>query len=113
MWKKDRGWKQKKIPAFLRKLKQFKRLLMVLIHIWAGQPGRGPEMTKLKHCGTQQVAGNIFVFDGQVMIIIDLDKSRAIRGLGRKVARFLPKRIGKIVVVYITWLIPFEEILCD
>ena len=47
------------------------------------------------------------------MLITDLDKSRSIRGLGRKVARFLPTRIGKMVVAYIAWLLPFEEMLCD
>ncbi|KAK1992556.1 hypothetical protein LX36DRAFT_715277 [Colletotrichum falcatum] len=33
---------------------------------------------------------NVFVFDGQVMLVTDRDKNRAIRGLSRKVARFLP-----------------------
>jgi superfamily II DNA helicase RecQ len=113
MWRRDGKWKLKKVRACLRLLRKFKRLLMAIIHIWAGQPGRGPEITQLKHCGTQQVPGNIFVFDGQVMIITDRDKSRAIRGLGRKVARFLPERIGRMVVAYILWLIPFEEMLHD
>ena len=113
MWQKDGGWKSKKVVQYFRRLKEFRRLLIVLIHIWAGQPGRGPELTKLKHCSTAQVPGNVFVFDGQVMLITDLDKSRSIRGLGRKVARFLPRRIGQMVVAYIAWLLPFEEMLYD
>ena len=47
------------------------------------------------------------------MLITDLDKSRSIRGFGRKVARFLPRRIGQMIVVYIAWLLPFEEMLYD
>jgi superfamily II DNA or RNA helicase len=113
MWRRDGGWKPKNVRAQLRLLKRIKRLLMAAIHIWAGQPGRGMEMATIKHCGTQQVPGNIFIFDGQVMVITDRDKSRAIRGLGRKVARFLPERVGKMVVAYIIWLIPFEELLHD
>jgi superfamily II DNA helicase RecQ len=113
MWRRDGGWKPKEVRAHLRLLKRIKRLLLATIHIWAGQPGRGMEMATIKHCGTQQVPGNVFVFDGQVMIITDRDKSRAIRGLGRKVARFLPERVGKMVVAYIVWFIPFEEMLHD
>jgi hypothetical protein len=71
------------------------------------------EMVIIKYCGRQQVPSNMFVFDSQVMVITDRDKSRAIRGLRRKVARFLLERVGKMVVAYIIWFIPFEELLHD
>ena len=64
----------------------------------------------MKHCDTEQLQKNIFVFDGQVLIIIDRDKSRGITG-GRKVARFLPVELSKALVAYIGWVMPFEEVL--
>ena len=70
-------------------------------------------MTTLKHCDTAQVMRNVFVFDGEVLLITDRDKNRSIRGLGRKVARFLPARIGRMVIAYIVWLMPFEEFIHD
>ena len=70
-------------------------------------------MTTLKHCDTAQVMRNVFVFDGEVLLIIDCDKNRSICGLGRKVARFLPARIDRIVIAYIVWLMPFEEFIHD
>jgi hypothetical protein len=54
---------------------------------------------------------NIFVFDGKVMIITDRDESRVVRGVGQKVARFLPGRVERIIVAYITWIVPFEQML--
>jgi hypothetical protein len=54
---------------------------------------------------------NMFVFNRQVLIITDRDKSRVIRGLGRKVARFLPDRLGKMMVAYVTWVVPWEAML--
>lgn len=103
MWPTQGGSKPRvaEVKAWIRRFKAFKRLLMVIIHIWGGQPGRGPEMTTLKFCDTQQVMRNVFVFDGGVMLITDRDKNRSIRGLGRKVARFLPKRVSRMVVAYI------------
>ena len=84
---------------------------MVLVHVWGGQPGRGPEVITLRHCDTLQVMRNIFIYDGQVMIITDRDKIKAIRDHGRKVARFLPERIGRMMVAYIAWLLLAERVL--
>jgi superfamily II DNA helicase RecQ len=111
LWKTGHGWQVKKVAAYLRRLKVFKLLQFANTHIWGGQPGRGPEMSTMRHCDTQQLIRNMFVFDGQVLIITDRDKSRAIRGLGRKVARFLPDKLGKMMVAYVTWVMPWEEML--
>jgi hypothetical protein len=45
------------------------------------------------------------------MIVTDRDKMKAIRDNGRKVARFLPDSIGRMIVAYISWLIPAERVL--
>jgi len=57
------------------------------------------------------VPRNVFVFDGQVLFITDRDKSKAIRGVGRKVARFLPRDASRLLVAYIAWVLPFERLL--
>ena len=45
------------------------------------------------------------------MIATDRDKMKAIRGTGRKVTRFLPDRIGRMMVAYMAWLLPAERTL--
>jgi hypothetical protein len=35
------------------------------------------------------------------MLVTDRDKAKSIRGYGRKVARFLPERVGQLLVVYL------------
>jgi hypothetical protein len=98
---------------YLALLRLFKLAIMTCCHIWLGQPGRGPEFLTMRHCDSQQLIRNGFIFDGQFMSITDRDKNRAIRGVGRKVARFLPELPGKMMVAYITWLIPLERMLHD
>ena len=44
---------------------------------------------------------NVFVFDGEILLITNRDKNRSIRGLGRKIARFLLARIDRMVIAYI------------
>lgn len=88
-------------------LKRFKGAILTAIHIWAGQPGRGPEMLTLKHCDTEELPRNAFVFDGLMLLITDHDKQRQ----GRRVARWLPVDVSRMLVAYIAWLVPFEQVL--
>jgi RAD3-like DEAD/DEAH box helicase len=92
---------------YVLRLKRFKAALLTAVHIWGGQPGRGPEMTTLKHCDTTELPRNVFVFDGLVVLITDHDKQRK----GRRVARWLPADVSRMVVAYVAWLVPFEQVL--
>ncbi|KLP12887.1 Uncharacterized protein LW94_14400 [Fusarium fujikuroi] len=101
------------VMEYLGWLKSFRTKMYPATHIWGGQPGRGPEIATLKHCDIEQLPKNIFVFDGQVVIITDRDKSKGLNGGtgGRKVARFLPECLSRMMVAYIAWLLPFEKVL--
>ena len=103
--------RRQKVEEFLILLKQFRGSFIRAVHIWSGQPGRGPEITTIKHCDTEELPKNVFVFDGQVMIITDRDKSKKLTGRGRMVARFLPEHLSRVMVAYIAWLLPFEKVL--
>ncbi|KAK6706732.1 hypothetical protein SNK04_004235 [Fusarium graminearum] len=104
-------WKRQRVRKWLRDLRLLRETLLMLMHTWGGLPGRGPEITTLRHCDSWQLIRNVFILDGQVMIVTDRDKMKAIRDNGRKVARFVPDRIGRIVVAYIVWLLPTERVL--
>jgi superfamily II DNA helicase RecQ len=112
IWDSARNrWKRRGVKKWLRDLRLLREVLIVLVHTWGGLPGRGPEVTTLRHCDSWQLIRNIFVTDGQVMIVTDRDKMKAIRDNARKVARFVPELIGRMIVGYITWLIPAERVL--
>ncbi|TVY74984.1 hypothetical protein Focb16_v005470 [Fusarium oxysporum f. sp. cubense] len=104
-------WKRQRIKKWLRDLRLLRETLLVLVHTWGGLPGRGPEITTLRHCDSWQLIRNIFIMDGHVMIVTDQDKMKAIRNNGRKVARFVPDRIGRMIMAYIAWLLPTERVL--
>lgn len=104
-------WKRAGMERWLRRLRMFREALLVLVHIWGGQPGRGPEVMTLRHCDSWQIPRNIFVYDGELMMVLDGVKNKTTRGVGRKVARFLPDHLGRIMVAYIVWLLPAERVL--
>lgn len=101
-------WKRAAMKKWLDRLRALKELLFIGCHVWGGQPGRGPEITTMRHCDSLQVMRNVFIYDGAVMLVTDRDKAKSIRDMGRKVARFLPKSIGRAMVAYIAWLLPAE-----
>ena len=111
LWRQGRGWRRRAVQQFLSTFRLFAMAMVVVTHIWWGMPGRGPEILTMRHCDSQQLIRNAFIFDGQMMLITDRDKSRAIRGIGRKVARFLPELPTKMMVAYIAWLIPTARML--
>ncbi|KAG7408486.1 hypothetical protein Forpe1208_v012075 [Fusarium oxysporum f. sp. rapae] len=104
--------RRRAIEEYLGWLRQFRSSMFPVVHVWGGQPGRGPEVSTLKHCDTEQLPKNMFVFNGQVVLITDRDKSKGLNGKqGRKVARFLPEGPSLMMVAYIAWLLPFEKVL--
>lgn len=112
-WFPQTGWNRARVQTYLQWVKAFQAIQPVNNHIWAGQPGRGPEVMEMLYCDVQQISGNVKVVDGQVVFITDRDKSRAIRGLGRKVARWLPESESKRMVAYMAWVVPFVQLLHD
>lgn len=112
IWDAKRGCPKKTgIYQWLSRLRSFRKSLVTNIHIWGGQPGRGPEIMTMRHEDSWDLARNVVIYGRAVMIITDRDKMKAVRDLGRKVARFLPPRLGKLVIGYIAWLIPAEGAL--
>ncbi|VTT58625.1 unnamed protein product [Fusarium fujikuroi] len=67
----------------------------------------------LKHYNIKQLLKNIFIFNRQVVIITNCNKSKGLNGRtgSCKVAWFLPKSLSWIIVVYIMWLLPFKKVL--
>ena len=94
-----------------RRLRRFREVLMTAVHVWGGQPGRGPELVTLRHADSVSLLRNVFVLEGMVALVTDRDKMKSIRGQGRKVARFVPSRLGRAIVAYVAWLLPAEEAL--
>ncbi|CAA9959374.1 hypothetical protein PTMSG1_02793 [Pyrenophora teres f. maculata] len=81
------------------------------VHITSGQPGRGPEITSIRHHNSFLQDRNIYVVDGQVMTVVRYCKSQAQWDKPKVVPRYLPARLGQVMAVYLVYLQPFCEYL--
>ncbi len=87
-------------------LQQFLATLFILIHT-DDVPARGVEILPIRCENAPEAPRNVFVHDGQVMIVTAYHKSQAITGQQKVIARFLSRRVGRLLITYLTEVRPF------
>jgi superfamily II DNA helicase RecQ len=107
----DGQWRVKKVRQYLLQIDRFLELLLGSVHFTSGQPGRGSEITTLRHRNGLLQDRNIFVVDGAVMTVVRYHKSQSQWDKPKVVPRFLPRQLGQIMALYLRYLQPFREYL--
>ena len=95
---------------YLSKVTRFLELLFLVVHITAGQPGRGTEITSVKYLNMIQMMRGIYVMDGQVMLVTEYYKSREMTDEPQVIARFLSYEVGVYLTVYLSMVLPFIQL---
>ena len=104
----DLHFKPRVIKRIQVKVERFLQLFLLLTYLTAGQPPRGTEHVTLRH--SNAVAGHrtIYVHDEMVT---EYDKTMAEYGNHKVVCRFLPERVGKLLVAFLSDALPFRRLL--
>lgn len=105
------SWDRTQVRRYLRQVDRFLTLLLVCVHMTSGQPGRGSEVTTMRHRNGVLQDRNIFVVDGQVMTVARYHKSQSMWDKPKVVPRFLPARLGQVMVLHLAYVQPFQEYL--
>lgn len=80
-------------------------------HISSGLPGRATETTGIRFRNTKLVMRNIYIREGQVMIIISYNKARASTNHAFYVVRYLLDELGLSFVTYVAYIRLFLDFL--
>lgn len=104
-------WDTRRVRQYLRQVRRFLELLLVAVHMTSGQPGRGTEVTTMRFRNSVLQDRNVFVVDGQVMTVVRYHKSQSQWDKPKVVPRFLPSRLGQVMVMYLAYVQPFQEYL--
>ena len=99
------AWRQYRLH-----LQHFLATLFVLIHT-DDVPARGVEILSIRCENAPEAPRNVFVHDGQIMIVTAYHKSQAITGQHKVIARFLGRRIGRLLIAFLTEVRPFVTLL--
>jgi len=102
-------WKWAGIRKYLKLVKRFEEFLLLLAHITGGQPSRGEEITGLRLINGINRDRNIFIIDGEVVLVTQYHKSLAHFDSPKVIPRFLPGRIGQLFVMYMIYIRPLTD----
>lgn len=96
------------VEAYRQQHEQFRRLLLALFHITAGQPARTTELLGVRICNTRHgEARNVFVHRHMVCLCIGYHKRFVKTNTLQTIFRYLPREVGALYVWYV-WLVrPF------
>ncbi|KAK6526194.1 hypothetical protein TWF281_011229 [Arthrobotrys megalospora] len=80
------------------------------ILLTSGAPPRGTEILTLLKYNTATQRRNIFVIDGEVMVLSMYNKTQGLTGHASPIYRFLPKSIGESLVLYLFHIEPLVDL---
>jgi len=96
------------VQRYKTKVEGFLESLLLLVHITGGQPGRGTELTSLRHINTiSDYHRNIFADHGMINTVTTYHKGYSITGSAKIIHRFLPKEVGELLVYYLRLVLSF------
>ena len=85
--------------------------LLCCIHIYGGQPARGLEIRTVKVYNTVYTQRNVYILGGEAVFITLYDKNLSKRDNIEFIMRFLPSKVGKILVKYLVFVRLFVKAL--
>lgn len=86
---------------------QFLKHLMLLVHMTGGGPARGTELTGLSFRNLNFRTRNIFLLGQRMAFVTRYHKGQAISGTEKFIPRFLPEPVGKLLMAYLIYVVPF------
>ena len=102
-------WKLAGIRKYLKLVRKFEKLLLLLVHFTGGQPSRGEEITGLYLVNGINRDRNVFVINGKVVLVIQYHKSLAHFDSPKIIPRFLSERPGQLMAMYIVYIRPLTD----
>ena len=104
-------WRRGAVRRWLRRCDRFLELLLFCIHTTWGQPARGTEVTALRFRNGSLQDRNVFIIDGEVVLVTRYHQSQSQFDRPKVIPRFLPPTVAQLLVTYLVYVQPFREYL--
>lgn len=93
-------WDLREFQLYLTQVNRFLESLLLLVHLTAGQPARGTEITGLQHVNTVYHR-NVFVEEGLVAIVTSYHKGYTCTRTTKIIHRYLLREVSELVIYYL------------
>jgi hypothetical protein len=107
----DGTWKLRAVRRWLRQATYLDQRMLFAVHSSYGPVSRGTEITAIRFRNGALADRNFFIVDGSACVITRYHKSQQLFDTPKVIPRFLPWRVGQLIVVYVAYIQPFREVL--
>lgn len=103
-------WRDRAVAEYMRGVRKFKEGLFTLVHMSAGGPARGSEITTIQHENGEDGIGYRGIFaEGGLISFTTVYHKGSWKGRGKTIHRYVPEEVGEIVVYYLGLGRPFVD----
>lgn len=103
----------------MKQVRKFKENLFALVHLTAGAPARGSEITSIlcKNGKNSISQRGVYIHGGQVTFVTTYHKGYSKSLKVKTIHRFVPCKVGELVVYFLSLARPFiadvQRVQCD
>lgn len=102
-------WREKSVQAYMKGVRRFKEGLFALVHLSAGAPARGSEVTSILCENSDDGSSHrgVFIHEGLVAFVTTYHKGYSKSKRVKTIHRYVPREVGEIVVYFLALARPF------
>ncbi|KAI3570585.1 hypothetical protein IWW34DRAFT_903267 [Fusarium oxysporum f. sp. albedinis] len=108
---KSGHWNAETCHKYLSAGVELNKSAFAAIHLRAGLPGRGTEVTSIRYLNSKLFIRNVFFYDGRMIIIISYNKARASNNYAFYIVRYVPADLSLSLLKYLAIVRPVWEFL--
>jgi superfamily II DNA helicase RecQ len=104
-------WRDVAVAAYMKSVRKFKESLFTLVHLTAGAPARGTEITSIQYENEEQGVGyrGVFVESGLVSFTTTYHKGYSFSKRVKTIHRYVPREVSELVVYFLGLAQPFID----
>jgi superfamily II DNA helicase RecQ len=104
-------WHDAAVAAYMKGVRRFKETLFALVHLTAGGPARGTEITSIQYENSAEGVGHrgVFVEGGLVSFVTTYHKGYDFTKKVKAIHRYVPREVGELVVYFLGLGRPFVD----
>jgi hypothetical protein len=89
----------------------FQENVLLLFHMLGGQAPRGAELLTLRIMNTDSMERNLYLVGSDLVYVLRYHKGQSKTRFQKKIARFLPESLKRIILVYLYHVRPFVKMI--
>jgi len=107
----DENWDTHAVRQYLDLQREFQGSIMVLISLFGGQMPRGTDLLAVAHCNSAANRRGVFIYEGKIAIMTQVNKARRATNREFYVVRYLPDVLAPLLYNYLVYIRRFCNML--